>query len=597
MKRMKPGCIVVLASLFLAARPSFSGADGVWIAYPDGGRIVALPIDDGGNPGAPSAAARGGASDFAPALALGDDGLPSAAWLAEDGAVMFGRFDGSAWSAPETVSAARGFHRGIPALAVAAGGVAAVAWAEVAGGGVEDIFYAVRSGGRWGDPVRAHEENTVPDILPAARADANGALGLSWQSYDGNRYVERRIGAPVSAPEAGALPAGLPGRLLGAGLPLETALAWRGADGAPAAALLKELLDAGEARETERRGADAGEPAAAAADEISFIAFGDSITYGRGSESDGPDTGYPAYLAGILIYNFPGQAFKMTNKGNPGETTSGGLDRIDSVLERYPSDFILIMEGTNDLFFGLSSGTIQANLKQMALRAIAHGTTPVLATIIPTLPYGVRAAQYQRTRSFYNGGYVQSLAAKYGLACSDQWRAFCSIPNWPGAIMDPSTGNHPNDSGYRYVMSPQWYETLEPLLGLPFTPIAPQIDLAASAPSPARGSVEEFSYVLTPSNDQVLNAVDCYAALETPWGELMYFNSSWQLTDTQTSFAKKALLSSVPLSGVLADVAIPPTAPPGTYTLYLVTVRALRDLWDTEYWTSNLAEIPVQVVQ
>lgn len=594
MKQIAP---VVVAVLFLVAAPAPSGAAGVWLAYPDGGRIVALPLDDGGNPGAPSAVARGGASDFAPALALGEDGLPVAAWLAEDGAVIFSRFDGSAWSSPETVTAARGAHRGIPALA-AAGGTAAVAWAEVAGGGFEEIFFSLRSGGRWSGPFRAHGENAVPDILPVARAGAGGALGLSWQSYDGDRYVEKRIGTVLPAPAAAALPPGLPGRLLDAGLPLETALAWRGSDGAPSSARLKELLDAEEARrETARQGADDGEPAEAAADEISFLAFGDSITFGRGSDSNGPATGYPAYLAGILMYNFPDQAFKMVNKGNPGEQTSGGLGRIDSVLERYPSDFMLLMEGTNDIFFGVSFGTIQANLKQMALRAAAHGTTPVLATIIPTLPYGVRAGQYARTRSFYTGGYVQSLAARYGLACADQWRAFCSIPDWPGTIMETVTGNHPNDDGYRYVMTPQWYETIEPLLGLPFTPVAPQIALAESAPSPVRGSVEEFTYTLAPSNDQVLNAVDCYAAVLTPWGDLLYFNASWQLTSTQTPFARKALLSWAPFVGVLADITVPPAAPLGTYTLYLVTVRALRDLWDTEYWTSNLVEIPFEVVQ
>jgi len=580
----------------LTAYPASSGAAGAWLAYPDAGRIVALLLDGEGTPGVSSVVAGGGASDYAPALALGDDGFPAAAWLAEDGAVMFSRFDGRAWSAPETVSAARGVQRGIPSLAVA-GGVAAVAWAEVAGGGFEDVFYALRSGGRWSGPFRAHEENTVPDIMPVARIGADGALGLSWQSLDGDRYVERSIGSAAPAPDAGTLPPGLPGALLDAGLPIETALAWRGAGGAPASLRLKELLDAEARREEEPRGSEVEAMRELAADEISLIAFGDSITYGRGSSSNGPATGYPAYLAGILMYNYPGQAFKMVNKGNPGETTGGGLGRIDSVLERYPSDFILIMEGTNDIFFGISFGTIQQNLKQMALHAVAHGVTPVLATVIPTLPYGARGGQYQRTRSFYNGGYVQSLAARYHLQCSDQWQAFTSVPGWPGEIMDPSTGNHPNTDGYRYVMSPQWYETIAPILGLPFTPTGPQIDLGESGPTPTRSSVEEFTYTLMPSNDQVRNAVDCYAAIQTPQGSLLYFNSSWHLTSAQTPFAQKALLSAAPLSGVLTDIQVPATAPLGTYTFYLVTVRAMMDLWDTEYWTSNLAGIQVQVVQ
>ena len=590
---------LILAVVTLTAYPASSGAAGAWLAYPDAGRIVALPLDGGGKPGASSVVEGGGASDYAPALALGDDDFPAAAWLAEDGAVMFGSFDGRAWSAPETVSAARGAHRGIPSLAVA-GGVAAVAWAEEAGGGFEDVFYALRSGGRWSAPLRAHGENTVPDILPVARAGSDGALGLSWQSLDGDRYVERSIGSAAPAPGAEALPPDLPGRLLAAGLPVETALAWRGAGGAPASLRLKELLDAEARREEEPRGGEAEGVRELAADEITIIAFGDSITYGRGSSSDGPATGYPAYLAGILLYNYPGQAFKMLNKGNPGEQTGGtdsGLSRIDAVLEKYPADFILIMEGTNDIFFGTSFATIQQNLKQMALHAVTHGVTPVLATVIPTLPYGARSGQYRRARAFYAGGYIQSLAAKYGFACADQWQAFCSVPGWPGVIMDPATGNHPNTNGYRYVMAPRWYEAIAPILGLPFIPSAPQIDLAESVESPARGSVEEFTYTLAPSDDQVLNAVDCYAALLTPQGKLLYFNSSWRLTPAQMPFAQKALLSDAPLSGVLTNIPVPAAAPLGTYTFYLVTVRAMMGLWDTEYWTSNLAEIQFEVVQ
>lgn len=579
----------LLVSLLAAALPSAARAAGTaWLAYPDGGRIVALPLD---RPGDASVVAPGGASGFAPSLALGDVGLPAVAWLAEDGAVAFSRFDGRSWSAPETVCANRGSNRGLPTL-VAAGGPPAVAWAEEAGGGFEDVFYALRSGNGWGAPVRAHEENAVPDIMPSARAGAGGARGLSWQTDVGSRYVERRIGAAVPPPDAGALPPGLAGDFLAAGAPLETAVAWRAEGGAPCSMRLKELLDAeGEASEGPERSLSA----AGAADRISLIAFGDSITFGRGSRSNGPATGYPAYLAGILLYNYQGQEFKMVNKGVPGETTAVGLGRIDSVLDRYPSDFILIMEGTNDIFFGVSFNTIQSNLKKMALRAGERGITPVLATIIPTLPYGARASQYQRTRAFYYGGYVQSLAGRYGLRCADQWRAFTNVPGWPTEIMDRATGNHPNENGYRYVMAPEWYEALAPILGLPFDPSGPQIDVFNTPPHPGRGSSERFTYELEPSNDQVRNAVDCYAAILTPQGKLLYFNPAWHLTEAVTPFARKALLSAAPTSGVLTDLRIPPDASFGRYKFYLVTVRAMMDLWETKYWTSNLAEVDIDL--
>jgi lysophospholipase L1-like esterase len=587
------------AAILLAAHPSPSPAAEAWLAYPDAGRIVACPVSNGGEPGAASIAARTGASGCAPALALGPDGLPAASWLADDGAVLFARFDGSGWSAPETVSPPSGLHRGLPSLAIA-GGVAAVAWAEEADGGFEDVFYALRSDGRWGLPRRAHEENGVPDILPEARAGTDGTLGLSWQSLDGDRYVERRIGAAVPAPGSSSLDPGLPARLFDAGFPLESALAWRGAEGIPASARLKDLIDV--ARRTEEAASEGTRTAEAFRTDAgarTVIAFGDSITYGRGSSTNGPRTGYPAFLNGILMYNYPGQRFEMINEGDPGEQTPSGLNRIDDVLRRYRADCILIMEGTNDIYRLLAPRTIQQNLEKMASKARKQGVLPILSTVIPTVPYGDRAEQYQRTKQFYYGRYVQDLAARLNLACADQWAAFAGVPNWARVAMDQASGNHPNDNGYRYVMAPEWYETLRPVLDgiLPFTPYPPHLDLAAAPAAVAPGSSVTISYALTPSNDQVLNGVDCYAAVRTPQGGLLYFDPSWGLTPSATPFFRKALLSDLPRAGVLANLAIPRTAPPGSYTFYLLAVRALRSVDDRGQWSGNLAETAFRVVR
>ncbi|NLW94724.1 MAG: hypothetical protein GXY35_09045 [Chlamydiae bacterium] len=586
------------AALLFAAPPSTSPAAEAWLAYPDAGTIVACPVSNG-EPGAVSIAARAGASGCAPALALGPDNLPAAAWLAADGAVLFARFDGSGWSAPETVSPSSGLHRGLPSIAVA-GGVATVAWAEEADGGFEDVFYAVRTDGRWGPPRRAHARNGVPDILPEARAGTDGTLGLSWQSLDGDRYVERRIGAAALPPGASSLAPGLPGRLLDAGFPPETALAWREAGGIGASGRLKDLVDAARpTREAACEGTRSAGAFRADAGTRTVIAFGDSITWGRGSSTDGPRTGYPAFLNGILMYNYPGQQFNVLNKGDPGEQTSDGLNRIDDVLDEYRADCILIMEGTNDIFHSVASRTIQQNLEKMASKARKRGVLPVLSTVIPTIPYGDRREQYQSTKQFYYGRYVQNLAAKLDLAYADQWAAFADVPNWAKVAMDQASGNHPNDNGYRYAMAPEWYETLRPVLNgiLPFTPYPPRLDLAAAPEAVARGSSVTISYTCAPSNDQVLNGVDCYAAVRTPRGALLYFDSSWGLTPSATPFFRKAVLSDVPPSGVLANLAIPRTAPPGSYTFYLLAVRALRNVDDPGQWSGNLAETAFKVVR
>ena len=609
--------VTMCATLVISAVSARGAAPEAWVAYPDNDRILVRSFS-AGDLSEPRVIAAGGAASFAPALTLGPRDVPSVAWLNNEGDILFSGSDGSRWSAPEVVAPSAGRHRGLPALAV--GDFAVVAWAESEKGSFEDIFYSVKVSGRWCPPIRAHEENSVPDILPSVVAGAHGAFSIRWKSFDGLSYIERYAGAPIPPPERGELPQGLLEKLLEAKLPIETSLAWRGADGFPRSVYLKQLLD-------EQEGIAAGEDRARTLDEptptptasetstplgtqtetpvaptftptetpventatpvgrrIDIIAFGDSITYGRGSSSNGPRTGYPAILQAILNYNYAPNTFHLINEGVGGEETWMGLGRINSVLDSYHADGILIMEGTNDMFFQVSFETVQENLKQMAFRARRRGVLPVLATLIPTVP-SLRPVQYQTTRSFYVGGYVQALSRSYGIPYADQWNAFCSIPYFAEVLMDWATGNHPNDNGYRYVMAPEWYETIAPYLGLPFKPVSPKIGLAESGQSVTRGGVEDFSYTLVPSNDMVRNAVDCYVALARPDGSLFFFNSRWQLTKQTTPVSRNLLLTALPRSGALLELPIAQSDPLGVYSLYVVTVRSLRDPWVTGNWT------------
>lgn len=606
------------------------GARGVapeaWVAYPENDCVLARSFSAGSLSG-PGVIAAGDGASFAPALAIGPCDLPFVTWLNNKGDILFSGSDGSRWSTPEIAALSRGRHRGIPALAV--GDTAVIAWAETENGMFEDIFYAVRTGGRWSSPCRAHEQNDVPDILPSVTAGAHGAFSIRWRSFDGRIYVERYTGEPLPPPERGEPPQGLREKLVEAQLPMETAIVWRGADGFSRSVYLKQLMDEQENAAAGTAGAltlDEPTPAPSATEaaslrgmqtetpiaptftptqtpventatpvgrQIDIIAFGDSITYGRGSSSNGPRTGYPAILQAILNYNFAPDRFHLINEGKGGEETWMGLARIDSVLDSYRADGILIMEGTNDMFFQISFNTVQENLKQMAFRARARGVFPVLATLIPTVP-SLRLLQYQTTRSFYAGGYVQALSRAYGIPYADQWNAFCSIPYFAEVLMDWVTGNHPNDNGYRYVMSPQWYETIAPYLEPSFRPVGPKITLSESEERVIRGSLEDFSYALVPSNDLVKNAVDCYVALKRPDGKLLFFNSSWRLSSAQIPAARGVLLDRLPRSGFLLELPIAMDYPLGTHTLYVVTVRSLRDPWITSNWT-GFASISFEV--
>lgn len=117
-----------------------------------------------------------------------------------------------------------------------------------------------------------------------------------------------------------------------------------------------------------------------------IVAFGDSITFGKGDETN--SGGYPPRLAARL--STAAVTVTVENKGLPGETTAAGLSRIGN-LSGAAEDSIIIMEGANDLFQDISLETISANLVSLHAKAKARGFGKVyLSTVTPmgATPFG-----------------------------------------------------------------------------------------------------------------------------------------------------------------------------------------------------------------
>jgi lysophospholipase L1-like esterase len=131
-----------------------------------------------------------------------------------------------------------------------------------------------------------------------------------------------------------------------------------------------------------------------------FLAFGDSITFGRcgpgGQEC--PADAYPVRLATLLAERYTNQTFTVANVGIPGEVASNtiaaelgalaGQDRLPAELEKRNPEVLLLMEGTNDLFhqqhnpaFAIQSAELA--LDRMVSNAQGRGVTVFLATIPP----------------------------------------------------------------------------------------------------------------------------------------------------------------------------------------------------------------------
>ncbi len=181
-----------------------------------------------------------------------------------------------------------------------------------------------------------------------------------------------------------------------------------------------------------------------------MLAFGDSITYGCGSSSGGPATGYPALLERILEPAFGGH-FVSVNEGYPGETTEEALGRFEATLLAVRPDILLLMEGTNDEFDSLPYDQTEDNLRYMVLTAQRHGVQVVIATIPPVISnqYHDRSDQQARIQDF--NPRIHQIAADYGIPLAPVFESITAVPGWASGLMDQPSANHPNDAGYLVV--------------------------------------------------------------------------------------------------------------------------------------------------
>src|SRR4051812_38357589 len=91
----------------------------------------------------------------------------------------------------------------------------------------------------------------------------------------------------------------------------------------------------------------------------SILFFGDSLTAGYGLS---PEEAFPALVEKELKKS--SNKVKVTNAGLSGETSAGGLSRIDWIL-RQPVDIFVLELGANDGLRGLPLDQTRKNLQQI----------------------------------------------------------------------------------------------------------------------------------------------------------------------------------------------------------------------------------------
>jgi acyl-CoA thioesterase-1 len=117
-------------------------------------------------------------------------------------------------------------------------------------------------------------------------------------------------------------------------------------------------------------------PAFATADPIKITAFGDSLMASYQLETE---QGFPAQLAKALAAK--GLDIEMTDAALSGDTTSGGLERLDwSVPDG--TDFVILELGANDALRGSPPQAAEANLEAMIGRLKDRNINIILAGML-----------------------------------------------------------------------------------------------------------------------------------------------------------------------------------------------------------------------
>jgi acyl-CoA thioesterase-1 len=186
-------------------------------------------------------------------------------------------------------------------------------------------------------------------------------------------------------------------------------------------------------------------PAAAAAEPV-VVALGDSLTAGFGVA---PDEAWPALLQARLLRE--GYAYRVANAGVSGDTTAGGLRRVDWLLRLKPEVAIVAL-GANDGLRGQPLDATRANLAAIVTQLQAAGVRVLLAGM--------------RLPPNYGDEYTRAFARIFPEVARQ-----AQVPLLPflldGVAADPrlnqADGIHPNAEGHR-VLAERIWPFLVPLL-------------------------------------------------------------------------------------------------------------------------------------
>ena len=179
-----------------------------------------------------------------------------------------------------------------------------------------------------------------------------------------------------------------------------------------------------------------------------IVFLGDSLSAGSGVK---PQQAFPA-LVGDKVRE-RGLPFEVVNAGVGGDTTAGGLRRLDWLLQR-KVDVLVLELGGNDGLRGLPVSNIKANLKAMIDKARAKYPEVKIVIAGMQMPPNVGAKYADEFRQAF-----------YDVAKENNATMIPFLLEGVGGLREFNQPDliHPNPEGHKIVADVVW-KTIEPLL-------------------------------------------------------------------------------------------------------------------------------------
>lgn len=181
-----------------------------------------------------------------------------------------------------------------------------------------------------------------------------------------------------------------------------------------------------------------------------IVCHGDSLT-----EASDLDTNYtwPVLMENKLN-------LQVIKSGIGGDTSGGMLSRFYPDVVQHQPDLVIIMGGTNDLWWDLDVNLIQANVFAMACQARFHSITPIVGLPLPLLMQNIECQEMMAPIAGWQkcidelADLVQALAASAAasdIACLDLHTPFLDNNDQTLAKFYLEDGLHPNKQGHQLM--------------------------------------------------------------------------------------------------------------------------------------------------